>query len=133
MVSWLIRATALCSILSHTLKRYVPPGLRTRNASRTPAALSGKNMSPNSQTATSKARSGKGRFVPSAWRHSSAGSAGMRVRAWAIIASLRSVATRVPWPARRRTRRPVTIPVPQATSSTRIPRVTGSLAARSSA
>ena len=53
-----IRVISFCSILSQTLKRYLPPGESTRRASRNALPRSGKNITPNWQIARSKAPSG---------------------------------------------------------------------------
>src|SRR5438876_8759018 len=65
-----MRGTGLSSRRSHTLTRKRPPGSSTRNASRTPAALSGKNIRPNWHTTVSNERSSKGSLVASATCHS---------------------------------------------------------------
>src|SRR5438094_694715 len=79
----------------------MPPGVSTRNASRAPAALSGKNISPNWQTTASNVQLSNGRLVPSAVRYVASRGPGSRLRAWANIASLRSVAMTLPRPPSR--------------------------------
>ena len=99
----------------------MPSAVITRAISRSAATGSGTNIRPDWHRATSNAPSGNGSATASPWCHSRSG---RTRRATLSMASLRSSPTTRPGWATRSAATRATMPVPHATSSTRLPAVT---------